>query len=59
MRAVVVDGEPWFVAKDVCTALGIANTADAVKGLDDDEKGIATGYTPGGKQSLVKVLALF
>lgn len=31
-------GEPWFVAKDVCDALGIANNRDAIKALDDDEK---------------------
>ena len=29
---------PWFVAKDVCAALGIANQWDAVGALDDDEK---------------------
>lgn len=32
------NGEPWFVAKDVCDALGIANNRDAMKALDDDEK---------------------
>lgn len=32
------NGEPWFVAKDVCDALGIANNRDAIKALDDDEK---------------------
>lgn len=32
------DGEPWFVAADVCGALGVANTSQAVSYLDDDER---------------------
>lgn len=31
-------GEPWFLADDVCNALGIANSQDAVGRLDDDER---------------------
>lgn len=30
-------GEVWFVAKDVCDILALANPSEAVKGLDDDE----------------------
>ncbi len=40
------------VAKDVCNALGIQNNADAIKMLDDDEKGVEIIYTPGGKQKV-------
>ena len=32
------NGDVWFVAKDVCDVLGIANARDAVSELDDDEK---------------------
>jgi len=32
------DGEPWFVAADVCKVLGIANVTLAVRRLDADEK---------------------
>lgn len=32
------DGDPWFVAKDVCDVLGFKNTADATKNLDENEK---------------------
>ena len=49
------DGEPWFVAADVCAALGIANSRDAVARLDDDEKGVATTDTLGGAQQLATV----
>lgn len=32
------NGEPWFVAADVCRVLDIQNATDAVKNLDDDEQ---------------------
>ena len=38
VRTILKDGEPWFVAADVCKALEIANSRDAVSRLDDDEK---------------------
>jgi toxin-antitoxin system, toxin component, bro family len=38
VRVVVRDGEPWFVAADVCAVLNIANHNDVVAGLDEDEK---------------------
>ena len=38
VRTLYRDGEPWFVAADVCRALEISNTAMAVARLDDDEK---------------------
>lgn len=31
VRAVVIDGDPWFIAKDVAKALGYKRTNDAVK----------------------------
>lgn len=44
--------EPWFVAADVCSALTIANSRDAISKLDDDEKGVVNAGTPGGKREL-------
>lgn len=38
VRAVTLEGEPWFVAADVCRALGLGNSSMAVSKLDDDEK---------------------
>ena len=32
------NGDPWFVAKDVCEILEISNPSDALKRLDDDER---------------------
>lgn len=36
------DGEPWFVAKDLCDNLNLANIPMAVQGLEDDEKLLST-----------------
>lgn len=55
VRCVSRNGEPWFIAVDVCAALGIRNTADATSRLDDDEKGIGSTDTLGGKQQVVIV----
>lgn len=38
IRVVERDGEPWFVAADVCRALDIANTTIALERLDEDER---------------------
>ena len=38
VRTVTKDGEPWFVAADVCRALGHSNVTVALDRLDDDEK---------------------
>ena len=36
IRAIERDGEPWFVAKDVCDVLELTNITEALRGLDDD-----------------------
>ena len=48
-------GEPWFVAADVCACLAIRNPSDALSRLDDDEKGLGSTETPGGEQSMTTV----
>lgn len=55
VRVVTVDGDPWFVAADVCAVLAIRNNRDALAGLDDDERGVATTDTPGGPQQMTTV----
>lgn len=52
VRAVTLEGEPWFVAADVCRALGLGNSSMAVSKLDEDEKGISLIDTLGGEQKL-------
>lgn len=38
VRTVVRDGEPWFVAKDICDILELENVTRALDTLDNDEK---------------------
>ena len=52
VRTLKLNGEPWFVAADVCKALELGNPSMTVERLDDDEKGISTIDTLGGKQRM-------
>jgi len=53
IRTTVINGEPWFVAKDVCDILELENSRDILaKMLDDDEKGVEKIYTLGGYQDM-------
>ena len=38
VRVVMRDGEPWFVAKDVCECLDLGNPSQAIARLEDDER---------------------
>lgn len=38
IRTIILDGEPYFVAKDVCDVLGHTNPSVAIQMLDDDER---------------------
>lgn len=38
VRIVMINGEPWWVAKDVCDALGLTDARKSVNLLDDDER---------------------
>ena len=52
VRVVERSGEPWFVAADVCRALGLDSTGKALTRLDDDEKGVNSIHTLGGSQMM-------
>ena len=49
------DGEPLFVIADVCQALTIDNHRNVIARLDDDEKGVRSMDTPGGRQDLAVI----
>lgn len=55
VRTVSIDGEPWFVLKDVCEAISLANPSDTASRIDDDEKGIAQIDTLGGRQKMTVI----
>ena len=53
IRTVTINDEPWFVGKDVATALGYSNSRDAIsKHVFDDDKGVAKCDTPSGRQEM-------
>lgn len=53
VRALEIENEPRFVAKDVAKILGYSRTADAVRThVDPEDKGVGEIQTPGGKQKL-------
>lgn len=53
VRTMQINGEAWFVGKDVATVLGYARTADAVrKHVDEEDRGVSNLATPSGEQSM-------
>ena len=51
VRTMNIDGEPYFVGKDVAEILGYKKTANAInKHVDDEDKGVTKLGTPGGVQ---------
>ena len=52
IRTLAINNEPWFIAKDVCDAIGIDNNRKALLALDEDEKGVTLSNTLGGKQEM-------
>ena len=53
IRTLMIDGQPYFVGKDVAEILGYSNTRDALsKRVDDEDKGVAKCDTLGGIQEL-------
>lgn len=52
LRTVVIDNEPWFVAKDVAQILSFDHTPTMTRTLDEDEKGVHIIHTPGGDQRM-------
>ena len=56
IRTMVIEGQPWFVGKDVARALGYKNISDALnKHVFDEDKGVAKCDTLGGNQIMTIV----
>lgn len=56
IRTVTIDNEPWFVGKDVATALGYKNTRQAIlTNVMDEDKGVHSVDTPSGKQEMTVI----
>ena len=53
VRTLVIDGEPWFVAKDITDILKYSNSRKAITDhVDIEDKGVTKCYTLGGMQDL-------
>ena len=53
IRTVMIEGDPWFVGKDVPIALGYSNPRDAIaRHVDSEDKGVVNHDTLGGSQCL-------
>ena len=56
VRTMEIDGEPYFVGKDVAEILGYTNTSKAIADhVDSDDKGVTNCYTLGGNQNLTVI----
>lgn len=58
LRVVMRDGEPWFVAADVCAALAVQNITQAVARLDDDERAMFN-IAPQGNTNIINESGLY
>jgi len=52
IQALAINGEPWWVLKEVCDVLEHSNSRKIAERLDEDEKGVTPIYTPGGIQQM-------
>ncbi|HBG0028701.1 TPA: Bro-N domain-containing protein, partial [Clostridioides difficile] len=53
IRVIELNGEFWFVGKDIAEQLGYKDTSDALKRhVDDEDKGVGEIPTPGGNQNM-------
>lgn len=56
VRTIMIDGEPWFVGRDVANALGYKDTVSAIrKNVEDEEKGACPVGTPSGIQQMTVI----
>lgn len=49
LRCIEIDGEPWFVGKDVATALGYKDTSDALKKHVESEDKLTRRFADSGQ----------
>ena len=54
IRSITIDGEPWFVGKDIAKALEYKNPERELrKKVDERDKGVTKMVTPGGEQDII------
>lgn len=56
VRTITLDGEPWFVGKDIAVALGYSNPRKAmIDHVDPEDKGVTKCDTLGGSQEMTVI----
>ena len=53
------DNKLWWVASDVCVILGLSNTTEALRGLDDDEKSTLRISEGGPERNIINEPGLY
>ena len=54
VRTLMIDGEPWFVGKDVATALGYSNPLEAIRDhIDEEDKTVNDSFTVNGTKGVL------
>ena len=61
VRTIQLEGEPWFVAADVCDVLGLSNPSQALSYLDRDERRLITNeaWRTNGNMAIVSEPGLY
>lgn len=52
IRTISIDGEPFFLAKDICNALELSDTNKALKNLDNEDKLTRTLFVSGQNRNV-------
>ncbi len=52
VRTLTINGEPWFVAKDISDVLGYRMASDMTRRIDNEDKGTHLTSTPNGEQNM-------
>jgi len=53
VRSLQIDGEPWFVAKDVCDAIGLSDVSKSCERLDSADKRTNPIRTENGEKDMI------
>jgi prophage antirepressor-like protein len=55
----VGNGDPWWVASDICIVLGLSNLTEELKALDRNEKSTLRVSEGGPEQKIINELSLY
>jgi anti-repressor protein len=53
------EGNPWWIASDVCEIIGLSNTTEALRNLDDDEKSTLRISEGGPERNIINEPGLY